>query len=525
MFFFRCSCAKQAKHPDPQETSHSKVNMDGKATAPYSGDSSKSLFYFDAMTEQEEENLAGSMYFDALDTLTDSMHMLYCPVPANASVTRKSYSLESLSSAQHLLKEKPSGESDLDLGRKALQKEQPVVPLQPGYPGNLTRQEYEAFLMFRKDIKRKRAQEPSYHQMVHCWVPVEEEAYAICRFMRARKFVISHALAMMEGNLDTWKQGHANNFFPNLETTLGCPPSVLCTQLTYFHHGIARNGSIVYYFRAGSVSLEALDCLTNLDNFIGYIWHQFVHAFKDSVAKAQSKHPYITIRSEQTVVVDLKGITRSLFTHDVMDVLKRCTMAFNCFPEILNQLVIMNAPFFFSAIWLVLKQFLDARTASKIAIYSNESKAMKHILEHVAKDELLSNFGGSGPSFDDVLQRFASEEGTGCTRQIVQRFFLQHSGIMQYEFDLTSTEKASVIVFTRSEKGALFTLSNFKETIRKVDIKRDDNNDILETETNKPYSAIITHDAKGPGHFEVSALSNNNIHKEYFLVQIRIDAI
>ena len=256
---------------------------------------------------------------------------------------------------------------------------------------------------------------------------------------------------------------------------------------------------------------------------MGFIWHQFMHSFKNNVAKAQSKYPDLAIRIEQTVVVDLKGLSRSLFTNQVMDVLKQCAMAFNCFPEILNKLVIMNAPFFFSAIWLILKQFLDARTVSKIDIYSSESKALKCISNHISKEELLSDFGGLALSSEEVLQELARREGKTCVRQMVQRFFLDKDGMMQYEFDLASSEKVMAVVFTRSEKGATFTCSKSNDVINEVDVKRKES--ISEEKSVQPYSIVLASDTQGPGRFKISASSNNSTEKEYFLVQIRIDKL
>lgn len=475
--------------------------------------------YHDA---QEEEKLAASVYHDARQSLTPSM--MYRP--AVTASARISYSLEA--SPRELLKShRRKSIRDSIVVRRLLKKKkkpppQSILPSQPGYPGDLTRGELEACLEFRKDIRNKREQEPSYHEMVHCYTDVEEEAFALCRFMRARKFVVPDALDMMAGNLDTWKEGKAHDFYPNLEAALGCPPSVLLTQLPLLQWGTAENGSVVYYFQAGSVSLEALDCLTDLENFVAFIWHQFMHAFKDNVAKSQRKHPNTAIRSEMTVIIDLRGITRSLFTKQVMEVLKGCIQAFNCFPEILNKLVITNAPFFFSAIWLVFKSFLDARTVSKIDIYSTERKGLQCISEYIAKEELLSDYGGSGPPCREVLQGLPS--GKGALRHIVQRFFMDPRGKAQCDFDLTSSEKATVIVYTRSVKGAQFALSKSQETVQEKDVKQDNDKERAETETYQPYSTVVASEVTGPGHVVISAVSKNSSEKEFFLVQVRIEA-
>ena len=54
------------------------------------------------------------------------------------------------------------------------------------------------------------------------------------------------------------------------------------------------------------------------------------------------------------------------------------------YPEILGQMMVVNAPYLFSGMWSIIKGFLDERTRAKIKIISSGHKPI--LLELVAAD-------------------------------------------------------------------------------------------------------------------------------------------
>jgi len=62
------------------------------------------------------------------------------------------------------------------------------------------------------------------------------------------------------------------------------------------------------------------------------------------------------------------------------------------YPEIMGQTFIVNAPFFFSGVWAIVKGFIDEKTRKKISIYSGSS--VKDLLELVDADNLPDFLGG-----------------------------------------------------------------------------------------------------------------------------------
>jgi hypothetical protein len=155
---------------------------------------------------------------------------------------------------------------------------------------------------------------------------------------------------------------------------------------------------------------------------------------------------------------------------------------------------------------LIFKQLLDARTAQKVDIYANAANGLACIQQHIGSSELCSDYGGNGPSMAEVLNEMRE---TGTTRQIVERVFLLPRGEGGFEFDLDKSEKATVIVSTRSAKGAHFMVAD--KTVR---VKPS-------SSTKQPYLQEIASELEGPGHFKVRAKSDSS-EKEFFLLDVRV---
>jgi hypothetical protein len=520
---FLCCCGANSNNEDAVATSSSgsarrTVNVKGTESA----------------EERKERELAESVYHDARQSVTASMMMSMKYPPATSSITLRKFSLDTMPqellsqerSGSYRRQEKPPPQHSSVVVRQELQHQpennnnnnniQSQIT-QLGYPGYLTQAELEACLEFRKLLKEKKENgEPGYYDMVRVYDGVEHEAFALCRFMRARKFVVTGILGLMAGNFEAWKAGHCKNFYPNLEEVMRCPISVLKTQLPILQHGIAKNGSMVIYFQVGGVSLEALDCLSDLENLVPYFWNLFTHGFMESASKAQTENPDLTILFEVTMIIDLKGINRSLFSAKVVEVLQDVIKVFNCFPEVLSKLIFTNAPYFFSAIWMIFKTFLDARTVQKVSIFASPGKGKACMAEHVDQSVLISDYGGKGPSYAKVLHDRSIEKDKDIQRQIVERFFLDPNGKQTYSFDMTPNETATIVVLTRSTSGAECTAITSKGGIAEVDITPDD-----EGSSGQPYAKEIASELNGPGRFAVTVKSNI-AKKEYFVVVVKV---
>ena len=72
---------------------------------------------------------------------------------------------------------------------------------------------------------------------------------------------------------------------------LRAPVNVFLTQMPTIYSGCAKNGSPVAYAKADGLSVEGMECLTDLDNIERYAWYVIVHKFMNQIARAQEINP------------------------------------------------------------------------------------------------------------------------------------------------------------------------------------------------------------------------------------------
>ena len=408
--------------------------------------------------------------------------------------------------------------------------QQPHVKINvPGYPGELTEHEVDACLQFRRRLeeKAKSADDANgryYREIVDAFHSVEEEPYALCRFLRARKFDVDAVMDMVEQGVDIWKDGKKHNFFPDANVAVDNPISVLRTQYPVVYSGIAKNGCAVSYFKAGQISVEGVECVTTLEKLTNLGWHQMVYVFPRTIAKAQIQNPDI-VRCESVAVVDLKGLRAASLNARTLEVMKSMAKINQCFPEVLNCMIVLNAPGFFSFSWAVIRKFIDPRTAAKIKIFSDEKKGKTYLFERVQKDQILSDFGGTGPSFDEVLQE---EQGLSMKRRMVELLSMAPKGKKKFEFELSDGETARFEAYTRSTSGGKITVFKCDEVVEEMEVKRENmckenlpNRNGPNTTNSGPYRCKLASVLEGPASYKViveTQLSEGKEQDHFLLV-------
>lgn len=379
-----------------------------------------------------------------------------------------------------------------------------------GYPGELTKEELSACLRFRSELnQRKTDGESRYREIVDAFHGIEEEPYALCRFLRARKFNVQAVFEMMGESLDVWREASSFDFYPDPDEAIGAPISVLLTQYPFLYSGVAKNGSGVSYFRAGKLKVEGIDCVTDFENLSNLIWHNAMHGFPREIAKVRARDPD-GARCESIAVFDLEGLAASNLNARTYEVLKAATKVNICFPEILNACVVLNSPSYFSFFWRVIKGILDPRTASKISIFSNKQKGEKWLLDHVKKEELLSDYGGSGPSFNEVMQNQGKDSKT-FRRKLDELVAIPQRSKREVKFELADNETVALQLYTRSVSGANVALFCGNKLMKELEVKKN--------VSTGAYSADIASGVSGPGSFRlVIKLKGGDSTPDHFLL-------
>mmetsp|Transcript_14976 Transcript_14976/g.31756 ORF Transcript_14976/g.31756 Transcript_14976/m.31756 type:complete len:340 (+) Transcript_14976:244-1263(+) len=153
-----------------------------------------------------------------------------------------------------------------------------------GFPGGLTETELEAVMRFRSELKTR---DPIYGQIVRALSAVEKESYALCRWLRARKFDVDKVFELLDEARPHYNAARENDFYPELEKALGFSRPVFLSQYPAVYCGNARNGCPVMYMRAGLVQPDGINCLASIDNVGRFFWNDTMFAWVDILKEAR----------------------------------------------------------------------------------------------------------------------------------------------------------------------------------------------------------------------------------------------
>lgn len=355
----------------------------------------------------------------------------------------------------------------------------PVVsPNDLGYPGFLTAHEQEVLDELKGEVKKRGE---TFRDTIFTW-PEEEEDYALCRWLRARKFRLDQVIKMIDeatASMDTPKK---HNFFPSANEALGTDVHLFHTQYPQFLHGTSKSGYPVYYLQVGKLNIGGLECITSLQQMHNYQWHHMIHECGEEFRK----NPGLK-RFEVVSVVDLEGISRAHFSRKILKFIsdESAIDALN-FPETLHKLFIVNAPLIFSQPWKLIKSWLDPRTVSKIEIITNKKRSERILKETIPVEKLPLQYGGKANVHlhkPKILTKLL--HGSVVNRRVSAHLC-----------DLTKGESMSVQVYAHQDKHARvqFQLKSSENMFVKKEV-----NDFV---ANK--GVVIAENINGPGSFTIS---------------------
>lgn len=248
----------------------------------------------------------------------------------------------------------------------------------------------------------------------------EDRRYALCRWLRARKFKLNDTITMIEEATEMRKPPKQFNFFPEAFDALGCRKSVYLKQYPQTCVGYCKSGHPVYFSKPGQLSVNGLECVTTIQGVLNYHWHDMVHNFGGMLKKTMDAKDGCS-RFECVCIIDLSGLTAAKLSKRALNIVKiQSQIDSLCFPETLNRMIVINAPGFFSVTWRLIKGWIDARTANKVEIYSSRKKWEKRLVELIERDNLPSDYGGNLASTSQLMQQDLGAGSKGCIREIVQ---------------------------------------------------------------------------------------------------------
>lgn len=225
-------------------------------------------------------------------------------------------------------------------------------------------------------------------------------------------------------------------------------------------YNIGKDGCPIIIEKTGkSKIIELLNYLNedDLDDFFIQIYERlFYIIFPICSSKAKKRIDKVH------VILDLRGIKiRKLFNPNSK--FKKFLKNFvhftqNYYPEIMNKMIIVNAPRIFSFFWSFVKKFLDKSTSDKIKICSGSG--IKEILKICEIKNLPKFLGGTCeiPLCDEPGPWKKEYDISIENRQL----FLQNRSI-EYEYFLSEFEKLKLKKKEKNDLSTEYSTKNSKE--------------------------------------------------------------
>jgi hypothetical protein len=117
-----------------------------------------------------------------------------------------------------------------------------------------------------------------------------------------------------------------------------------------------------------------------------------------NAAIATSSPQYSPYDIATFAVLDLSGFGLAQSGQKTLDQLKLYINTDNtCYPETLSKMLLINAPYVLSAVWGIVKGWLDPRTVNKIEIISSTEASLRRLRDFIPIDQLPAEYGGNAP--------------------------------------------------------------------------------------------------------------------------------
>jgi hypothetical protein len=124
---------------------------------------------------------------------------------------------------------------------------------------------------------------------IYCFGEEEGEVWALCRWLRARKFIFEDVVAMIEEATQTRAEAKIKEFYPNPVDALGCDISLYFAQYPQLYSGFAKNGAPLFISKPGVLNVDAVECLTTLDGIVKFHWYIMMYDFASRLRNQKKK--------------------------------------------------------------------------------------------------------------------------------------------------------------------------------------------------------------------------------------------
>ncbi|KAF8075951.1 CRAL-TRIO domain-containing protein [Lyophyllum atratum] len=240
----------------------------------------------------------------------------------------------------------------------------------PGRLGNLTVTQQHALEKFKKEL-------------IEDGIFVEErmDDAVLLRFLRARKFDVAKAKEMLVSAEDWRKKFGVDDIIKTFDFK---EKEEVDKYYPQYYHKTDKDGRPLYIEQLGKLDIKALYAATTEERLLQRLvaeYERFI-AHRLPACSQTVGHPVET----SCTILDLRNVSLSNFYYPPQSVRTR-------YPECMGKFYIINAPWAFSAVWAVIKPWLDEVTVSKVDILGSGYKAT--LLKQIPLENLPKEFGGT----------------------------------------------------------------------------------------------------------------------------------
>ncbi|KAH9041823.1 CRAL-TRIO domain-containing protein [Lactarius hengduanensis] len=246
----------------------------------------------------------------------------------------------------------------------------------PGRLGNLTVPQQHALDTLRKELQDE-------------GVLVERlDDAALLRFLRARKFDVPKAKVMLLATEQWRKDEKIDELVQTFEFK---EREEVIKYYPQYYHKNDKDGRPVYIEQLGKLDIKALYAITSQER----LRNRLICGYERSTRERMPASARVVGHPVETfcTILDLQGVSLTNFYRVKDYVLEASTIGQNRYPEIMGKFYIINAPWAFSAVWSVIKPWLDEVTVSKIEILGSTYK--DKLLAQIPAENLPKDFGGT----------------------------------------------------------------------------------------------------------------------------------
>jgi hypothetical protein len=247
----------------------------------------------------------------------------------------------------------------------------------PGRLGNLTVIQQHALEKLKKELQDE-----------GLFVPERMDDAALLRFLRARKFDLPKTKEMLLA-AEQWRKDFGvadlvKNFdFKEMKAVDKYYPQ--------YYHKMDKDGRPIYVEQLGKLDIKALYEITTQERQLQRLVWEYEKFLTERLPACASAigHPVET----SCTILDLNNVSLTNFYRVSDYVMKAASIGQDRYPECMGKFYIVNAPWTFSAVWSIIKPWLDEVTVSKIDILRSGFK--ETLLAQIDPENLPKELGGT----------------------------------------------------------------------------------------------------------------------------------